>query len=690
MVRTLLLVPTGVGVGLSTVSLGLERAFEEQGLRVKRFKPVEQNKKSTQTKGGTVSFQQVQQFLSEGSEDRLLEEILVNFNKICEDVDVVLVQGLIAFQDQAYANTVNQGLASTLDAKIVIVTAPGDYSSQALEGQVDIAVRALTNGESQRVLGCIINKVNGPTVKDVDARLDLGHFYPPANECADAKMLYQSFRLPVLACIPWNPRVIEPRVKDVALFLDAKVLDEGDMESRRVQFITLCARSVNNVVPSLQPGTLIITPGDRSDIIVATCLAALNGVKIAGLVLTGNFPPDENIMQLCQQGIRTGLPILSVEENSFRTAVSLHHLNNEVPDDDIERIEMVKNFVAMHLLRDWMMAFVNDQEERRMSPVAFRYKISELARAANKKIVLPEGAEPRTIAAAAICSQQGLAHCVLLGNTEEIHRVAQNNGITLSSNMIILDPALIASQYVDVLTEIRQEKGMTKILAVEYLRDPVVVGTMMLYNNEVDGLVSGALHTTANTVRPALQIIKTAPGTSLVSSVFFMCMPEQILVFADCAINPNPDAQALAQIAIQSADTAKTFGITPRVAMISYSTGDSGEGQDVDKVRAATELVKKLRSDIVVDGPLQYDAALIPEVAKNKAPQSPVAGKATVFIFPDLNTGNTTYKAVQRSADVLAIGPMLQGLRKPVNDLSRGATIDDIVYTIAITAIQAA
>ncbi|MGL5994036.1 MAG: phosphate acetyltransferase, partial [Aeromonas sobria] len=307
-----------------------------------------------------------------------------------------------------------------------------------------------------------------------------------------------------------------------------------------------------------------------------------------------------------------------------------------------------------------------------------------------KRVVLPEGEEPRTIKAAAICAERGIARPVLLGNPEEIRRVAEQQGVVLSSSVEIIDPAMVRERYVPRLVELRKSKGMTEVVAREQLEDNVVLGTMMLERNEVDGLVSGAVHTTANTIRPPMQIIKTAPGASLISSIFFMLLPDQVLVYGDCAINPDPTAEQLAEIAIQSADSAAAFGIEPRVAMISYSTGTSGAGADVEKVRAATELAKAKRPDLIIDGPLQYDAAIMENVAKSKAPNSPVAGKATVFVFPDLNTGNTTYKAVQRSADLVSIGPMLQGMRKPVNDLSRGALVDDIVYTIALTGIQAA
>lgn len=323
------------------------------------------------------------------------------------------------------------------------------------------------------------------------------------------------------------------------------------------------------------------------------------------------------------------------------------------------------------------------------APQKFCDFLTNKAREANKRIVLPEGNEPRTVQAANICAEKGIATPVLLGKKDEIEQVAQSLGLTLNSKIEIIDPDLVRDNYVDRLVELRKSKGLTPEDAKKLLADDVYLGTMMIERNEVDGLVSGAVHTTANTIRPALQVIKTAPGQSIVSSVFFMLMPDQVLVYGDCAINPKPTSEELAQIAIQSADSAKAFGIDPKVAMISYSTGTSGKGEDVDKVRDAAKLAQEKRADLLIDGPLQYDAAIVPEVAAQKAPGSKVAGQANVFIFPDLSCGNCTYKAVQRSAGVISIGPMLQGLKRPVNDLSRGALVEDIVYTIAITAIQA-
>jgi phosphate acetyltransferase len=346
--------------------------------------------------------------------------------------------------------------------------------------------------------------------------------------------------------------------------------------------------------------------------------------------------------------------------------------------------------VADGLDGPWLATLTTANHVPRLSPPAFRRRLATAARAARKRIVLPEGAEPRTLRAAITCHEQGIATCVLLAGPDDVATQAARLGLSVPDGVEVIDPSHVDERYVEALVEVRRHKGMTADMARDQLADPITLGTVMLHLDEVDGLVAGAVHTTAATLRPALQIVGTAPGAALVSSVFFMCLPDEVVVYGDCAVNPDPTADQLADIAIQSAASARAFGIEPRVAMISFSTGASGSGEDVTKVSTATRLVHEREPALLVDGPLQYDAAAIASVAHSKAPDSLVAGQATVFIFPDLNTGNTTYKAVQRSADVVSIGPMLQGLAKPVNDLSRGALVDDIVYTIALTAIQAA
>ncbi len=422
---------------------------------------------------------------------------------------------------------------------------------------------------------------------------------------------------------------------------------------------------------------------------MATALRVISGTPLAGLILTCNEVPSPNLQALIAPALKADVPVLLTEHDTFNTANILSHMPNGVPADDLCRMGNMVDYVAENLQINALIQNLDQPKDVRLSPPAFRYRMMQLARTANKRIVLPEGTEPRTVQAAIICQQKGIARCVLLAKPEEVKDVAEKLNVALPLDLEILDPDLLRQKYVEPMVKLRKHKGLTPELALRQLEDTVVLGTMMLAQNDVDGLVSGAIHTTANTIRPALQLIKTKPDASLVSSVFFMLMPDQVLVYGDCAVNPEPSASELADIAIQSANSAQAFGVEPKVAMISYSTGTSGMGAEVEKVKEATDLAKQKRPDLLIDGPLQYDAASVLSVGRQKAPDSPVAGQATVFVFPDLNTGNTTYKAVQRSANVLSVGPMLQGLNKPVNDLSRGALVDDIVYTIALTAIQA-
>ncbi|WP_108651689.1 phosphate acetyltransferase [Dongshaea marina] len=715
MARTIMLIPVGSGVGVTSVSLGMIRAMERHGVNVSFFKPIAQPRPgATGPESSTAviraasninppepfALQYAENMITSNSDAILLEEIVARFENHVKDstAEVIVVEGMVPTDHAPFANHINYDIAKALDADMVFVTHPGNDSSQKLKERIELACSNFGGIDNKRIVGCIINKVGAPIDDHGNTRPDLMEMFEAHHQGVSADhnhnlevlQVFGKTPLRILGCIPWNTNLIAPRAKDLATHLRATILNQGEMSERRLHNVTFCARSIPNMIEHFRPGGLLVTSGDRSDVIVAACLASMNGVKIGALLLTGSYKPEQQVLNLCQQAMETGLPIFVTSTNTWQTAIRLQNFNVEIPVDDSQRIELVQDYIAGHIDKHWIESLTSiSSRPRRLSPPAFRYQLTEQARRANKRIVLPEGEEPRTLKAAAICAERGIAHPVLLGNPEEIRRVAEQQGIIINENVQIIDPDKARAQYVDRLVEMRKHKGITEVVAKEQLKDNVVLGTMMLERDEVDGLVSGAVHTTANTIRPPLQLIKTAPNSSLVSSVFFMLLPDQVLVYGDCAINPDPSAEQLAEIAIQSADSAQAFGIEPRVAMISYSTGSSGSGADVEKVREATKLAQEKRPDLVIDGPLQYDAAVMENVAKSKAPNSPVAGKATVFVFPDLNTGNTTYKAVQRSADLVSIGPMLQGMRKPVNDLSRGALVDDIVYTIALTAIQA-
>ncbi len=695
MTHTLYLVPSGEDVGLTSVALGVVRALDNRGVRVAFFKPIGQHAESDagperstyfvrQTSSlrpaVPVPMSDAERLISTGHKDELLERVMHGYHESSGDADVVVVEGLVDSQETSGETELNRELVQTLGAEVIIVGAQRDLAPAEFETRLELTAVRYGGFEEGRVIGVIINRVYDP---DEQLRSSLyGDLKVPHDYLSKEA-------INVIGVIPENPDLMACRIIDIARHLGAEILHEGEIMQRRVKKISLLARTVTNLVRIMRPGSVLVTPGDRADVVLLTAFAAANKIPIAGLILTGALEIPNDMFEFCQPGFETGLPVLHVRDNSWETASALAQLSSEIPVDDLDRAVTGMEFIAGYIDADWIARHSQVRLEARLSPAAFCYRLSELARSAKKRIVLPEGNEPRTVKAAAICAERGIAECLLLGDPVEVRRVAKGQGVELSANCRVVDPSELRDKYIEPLVERRKHKGITAQNAADFLEDNVWLGTMMLELGHVDGLVSGAVHSTANTIRPALQIIKTKPEARVVSSVFFMCLPEQVVVYGDCAVVPDPDAETLADIAIQSADSALRFGLDPRVAMISYSTGESGSGSDVDKVREATRLARARRPDLVLDGPLQYDAAMIPEVAKAKAPDSPVAGKANVFIFPDLNTGNTTYKAVQRSAHVTSIGPMLQGLKRPVNDLSRGALIDDIVYTIAITAIQA-
>jgi len=675
--QTFLVVPARQGVGLTSVTLGIVRALQRHGVEVRFAKPVAQEIGDTSvhfareifpvTVPEAIPLQDVAEQVAANQSNELMEEIVTLCMNAGEGASVLVVEGLHTDPAHPFTSQLNVDMARSLKAEVVVVA---DAKASNATGDLRLTISQYAN-EGCKVAGAILNMAPEDYVAD-DLKRRLGN-------------------VPLWGVVHDTPLLQAPRMVDVARHLNAEIILPGEMATRRVTDTIITTRSAAAFIPRLRPGTLVIAAGDRDDIVMAVALAASRGIPLAGLLLTHNSSIAPELMDLAGPALNTGLPILRTQGDSYVIARAVSKIPNDVPSDDTERMNAVLDTVAEHLDINAITGSFHIPESVKLSPPAFRYQLIQKARSAQKRIVLPEGDEPRTVRAAAICAEKGIAHCVLLGKRDAIETVAASQGITLPTrNLEILDPDSIREQYIPPMVELRKSKGLTPQMAAAQLEDTVVLGTMMLAVNEVDGLVSGAVHTTANTVRPALQLIKTAPGSSIVSSVFFMLMPDQVLAYADCAINPNPTAEELAQIAKQSADSAAAFGITPKVAMISYSTGSSGAGQDVEKVRQATEIAHAKFPDLVLDGPMQYDAASVYEVGKQKAPNSPVAGQATVFIFPDLNTGNTTYKAVQRSANVLSVGPMLQGLRKPVNDLSRGALVDDIVFTIALTAIQAA
>lgn len=702
-----MLVPTGTNVGLTSVILGVTRAIKRKGIRLKVLTPIKQpninsekklnkitmNVSNTKIKDNSLSISEAESLIRSNQKDILLEKIVAYFHKNIENEKVILIEGIIPSRKYQFANALNYDIAKTFNAEIIFVISLANDSLIQTKKRIELIISSFGGKKNEKIIGLIINKLNAPI--DDQGRICLYYF----EFCNDnfkipninSELLFSQSPLPVLGCIPWSFDLIATRAIDICKYLRAFIINKGQIYNRRIKSIIFCTNHISNIIDSFLPGSLLVISSDRVDILIASCLAAMNGIKIGAILLTGGYDIKESIKKFCNRAFQTGLPIFIIKSNTWQTALHLQNFNLSVPKDDIQRIEKVQEYIANYINPKWIASLTSKFEFKfHLSPPAFRYQITKSAQKANKCIILPESYEPRIIKAASICANRKIAKIFLLGNKKEIKHIAETQGISINKNYIkIINPKNIRHNYVKRLVELRKHKGMTEIAAKSQLKDNIVLATMMLEKNEVDGLVSGVVHTTAHTIRPALQLIKTAPNNSLVSSIFFMLLPEQVLVYGDCAINPDPTAEQLAEIAIQSAESAIQFGIDPKVAMISYSTGNSGKGSDVEKVRKATYIAQQKRPDLIIDGPLQYDAAIMQDVAKSKAPNSPVAGKATVCIFPDLNTGNTTYKAVQRSANLISIGPMLQGMKKPVNDLSRGASLDDIVYTIALTAIQA-
>lgn len=708
--QTILLVPISRGIGVTSAALGLIRALDYNGIKAGFMKPFlqddtldKQNSLDSSsavimqafglTPPKSINRQRVERMIGDGNLDELMEEVIENYHSIEGDQDVIICEGLVPTTEASYASQINRAIAHALDAKIIFISTADTNHPAHLADKLDVHARAFGGIAHERTLGCILMRVNVPNTFDNqpiapgEAVLHLDDAFVSEVQRLSPHFNTDKFRL--IGVVPFSDSLSVPRTWDIAAELDATWLNVGEAKTRRITDISLTARSVARVDEVFKRGTLIVVPGDRDDLLLAAGLACINGIPLAGLVLTGGVVPNDTVAELWQSAIKTGIPVMSAQSDSFETVQKLLHMSAEIPSDDTERATDVTRYVAAHLDLSWIKDYFGGDYKPRLSPAAFRHQVVKKAQQAKKRIVLPEGSEPRTVEAACICQSRGIADCVLLAKRTDVEQVAKNRDLTLPEGLEILDPAsLDMDKYIKAVVERRGGKT-SEAQAAEQLEDTVFLGTIMLQLDEVDGLVSGAIHTTANTVRPAFQLIKTAPQYSLVSSIFFMLLPEQVVVYGDCAINPDPTAEELAEIAIQSAQSAAAFGIEPKVAMISYSTGASGTGADVEKVTQATQIVRERAPNLAVDGPLQYDAASVMSVGKQKAPDSPVAGQANVFIFPDLNTGNTTYKAVQRSANVISVGPMLQGLNKPVNDLSRGALVDDIVYTIALTAIQA-
>ncbi|WP_411145964.1 phosphate acetyltransferase [Streptomyces sp. x-80] len=624
-----------------------------------------------------MSYEEAGTLQAERGTDELVSRLVDRFHQVARDYEYVLVLG------SDYAATslpdelnLNARLANEFGAAVLAVVGGQGQEAESVRAEARNAYRAYDS------LGCDV-------VALVVNRVD------PTLRTAVAERL--SARLPVPCYVlPEDGSLSAPTVGQIVHSLGAEVLlgDESGL-ARDARDFVFGGAMLPTFLRALTPGCLVVTPGDRADLVVGSLAAHSAGAPpIAGVVLTLDERPGPDIMALAGR-LAPGTPVISVPGGSFPTAAELFAIEGKLNAASPRKAETALGLFERHVDTAELTNRISVARSGRVTPMMFEHELIERSRAGRRRVVLPEGSEERVLRAADVLLRRDVCDLTLLGEEESIRKRAADLAIDLADAQII-DPQTseLRERFAELYAELRAHKGVSYELAFDIVADVSYFGTLMVQEGLADGMVSGAVHSTAATIRPAFEIIKTrgaAPGAGaqIVSSVFFMCLADRVLVYGDCAVNPDPNAEQLADIAIQSAATAAQFGVEPRIAMLSYSTGTSGSGADVDKVRKATELVRALRPDLLVEGPIQYDAAVDAAVAQTKLPGSDVAGKATVLIFPDLNTGNNTYKAVQRSAGAIAVGPVLQGLRKPVNDLSRGALVQDIVNTVAITAIQA-
>ena len=605
--------------------------------------------------------------------DEALHEIVERFGQLSERFEVIVVVGS-DYVDVASGTELsfNAKIAANLGSPVVLVVHGRARTPDQIRAAADSAIAELRANHAQTV-AVIANRVDVDAVDAVRGALtDLPGM--------------------VTAAIGENPLLSAPSFRALVEAADAElVLGSQAWMDRESLGLIVAAMSLPNVLDRLMPDVTVIAPSDRTDLIPGLMLAHQSGTfpTLAGIVLTGGYAIPETIQRL-SEGVQQDLPIALTSHGTFDTAARLLRVRGPMTKTSVNKIESARRSFAEQVDQAALLKAIDVSASGVVTPLMFEYQLMERARSARRHVVLPESSDDRILQAAAILLRRGVADLTLLGEENKVRARASALGLDLDQVSIVSPhDADLVERFAAAYAEARAHKGMTLERAREVVTDISYFGTMMVHLGLADGMVSGAVNTTAHTIRPALEFVKTRPGVSTVSSVFLMCLADRVLVYGDCAVIPEPTTEQLADIAVSSAGTARQFGIEPRVAMLSYSTGTSGSGADVEKVRAATALVAERAPDLALEGPIQYDAAIDPGVARTKLPDSAVAGRATVFIFPDLNTGNNTYKAVQRSAHAVAIGPVLQGLRKPVNDLSRGALVEDIVNTVAITAVQA-
>ncbi|HEX8016161.1 MAG TPA: phosphate acetyltransferase [Flavobacterium sp.] len=613
---------------------------------------------------------------NKGKIGEVLDLIIEKYKKLEERFDFVLVEG---------TSFTGEGTSIELDLNVLIAKNLGIPT---------IIIGSGVGKTLEELLDSLYLVYDSFKVKEVEVLSVFANKVQPENIELVTKSLKKTLPDNVLInTIPLISSLNNPTMQEIVNELDAKVLFGENYLNNEIGHFSVGAMQLHNYLVHLHDNALVITPGDRSDIILGALQAneSANYPTISGIILTGNILPEESILKLIE-GLSAIVPIIAVDGGTYHITNKIGAIRSEIYANNTHKIETsittFEKYVDNDALSERLITFVPEG----MTPKMFQYNMVKRAKQHRKHVVLPEGNDDRIIIAASRLLDMDVVDISIIGDKKQIENKVTELGISFDfSKVNIINPieSEFYEEYANTYYELRKAKNVSITMARDLMEDVSYFGTMMVYKGHADGMVSGAAHTTQHTILPALQFIKTKPNSSVVSSVFFMCLEDRVSVFGDCAINPNPTAEQLAEIAISSADSSSAFGIEPKIAMLSYSSGSSGKGDEVEKVRTATEIVKQKRPDLKIEGPIQYDAAVDRAVGKSKMPDSEVAGQASVLIFPDLNTGNNTYKAVQRETGALAIGPMLQGLNKPVNDLSRGCTVDDIINTVVITAIQA-
>jgi len=695
--RVVCVAGVGPGDGRTLIELGVTELLARHARRIGVFRPV------GRTGGDPViellrtryrvsappdllygySYEQAAVIRAEQGADELVRLLVDRLRDLCAHCDAVLVLGT-DFSSGTIPDEValNARLAAEFGALLLPVVGGRKQQAATVVAEVRNAHRVYTD------LGCAVVGV-------IANRVD------PQDEQVVSRLLDEQCPVPVFV-IPEEPSLRAPTVAEAVAATSAEVLlGDQDGLARLVRGYVFGGAALPRFLAALGEGHLVIAPGDRADLLIGALAAHSAGSPpIAGVLLTLGQPPGEQILRLAER-LAPGTPVALTASDSFAAATTLSALKGDVAAADPRKVDAALGHFELHVNTAALAERIALGRVERVTPMMFERELMERARAPRlRDIVLPEGSEERILRAAEVLVRRNVCNLTLLGSPDAIRRRVAELGVDLrldvergerEARVRVMDPAasVLHKRFARTYARLRAHKGVTEAQALDIVYDPGYFGALLVQEGLADGMVSGAVHSTAATLRPAFEIIGTAPQVGLASSVFFMCLPDRVLVYGDCAVNPDPNAEQLADIAMRSAGTAARFGIEPRIALLSYSTGDSGRGVDVEKVRKATQIVRALRPDLPVEGPIQYDAAVEPDVALTKAPGSTVAGRATVLIFPDLNTGNNTYKAVQRSAGAVAIGPIMQGLNKPINDLSRGALVEDIVTTVAITAIQA-